>query len=160
MRISYKRYKVSGFATFLSAIGAIAIYMGIIVLVMMFIYSVQGVKDEDSIIFIPICIGMIIVGALSKYKLADYVAARALKNLAYDTPSKRAQENRIQHKYYRFNNGDGGLRKTGLKVEYLDMNGDWIENPDLIKKFVNKDTDIHEITEEEAVELVRSRKGY
>ncbi len=160
MWIRYKRYKVSGFATFLSAIGAMAMYVGIMSFVMILLYSANGVKDEESLIFIPILIVLIIVGALSKYKLADYVAARALKNLAYDTPSKRAQENRIQHKYYRFNNGDGGLRKTGLKVEYLDMNGDWIENPDLIKKFVNKDTDIHEITEEEAVELVRSRKGY
>lgn len=160
MWIRYKRYKVSGFATFLSAIGAMAMYVGIMSFVMILLYSANGVKDEESLIFIPILIVLIIAGALSKYKLADYVAARALKNLAYDTPSKRAQENRIQHKYYRFNNGDGGLRKTGLKVEYLDMNGDWIENPDLIKKFVNKDTDIHEITEEEAVELVRSRKGY
>lgn len=160
MWIRYKRYKVSGFATFLSAIGAMAMYVGIMSFVMILLYSANGVKDEESLIFIPILIVLIIAGALSKYKLADYVAARALKNLANDTPSKRAQENRIQHKYYRFNSGNGGLRKTGFKVEYLDMNGDWIENPDLLRKFVNKDTDIHEITEEEALELVRSRKGY
>ena len=65
----------------------------------------------------------------------------------------------MKTRYYRFNTGDGVVRRTGAFVEYLDQNGNWIENRDLFRMFVGGDTDFHEITEEEAQMFVDKRKS-
>ncbi len=64
----------------------------------------------------------------------------------------------METRYYKFDIGDGAMRRTGAKVEYLDKNGNWIENRDLFRKFVGGDTDFDEITEEQANQLVEKRK--
>ena len=51
------------------------------------------------------------------------------------------------------------MRRTGAKIEYLDERGIWVENRDLIRKFVGGDTDFDEISFEEALKIIeRSRK--
>lgn len=64
----------------------------------------------------------------------------------------------METRYYKFDTGGGGMRRTGAFVEYLDQDGNWVENRDLFRIFVGGDTDFDEITEEEAEELVRNRK--
>ena len=61
-------------------------------------------------------------------------------------------------KYYKFDIGNGAMRRTGSIVEYLDQNGDWKEDRDLIRKFIGGDTDFDEITHEEAERLVAARR--
>ena len=65
----------------------------------------------------------------------------------------------MKTRYYRVNPGDGAVRRTGAFVEYLDQNGNWIENRDLFRMFVGGDTDFYEITEDEAQALVEKRKN-
>lgn len=65
----------------------------------------------------------------------------------------------MKTRYYRFNTGDGAVRRTGAFVEYLDQNGNWIENRDLFRMFVGGDTDFYEISEDEAQALVEKRKN-
>lgn len=61
-------------------------------------------------------------------------------------------------RFYKFDIGDGAMRRTGAKIEYLDKNGEWVEDRSLIRKFIGGDTDFDEITEEEAEIIVRNRK--
>ena len=61
-------------------------------------------------------------------------------------------------KYYKFDMGNGAMRRTGGIVEYLDKNGNWIEQRDLLRKFTGGDTDFDEISREEAELLVETRK--
>ena len=53
-------------------------------------------------------------------------------------------------RYYKFDIGDGAMRRKGARVEYLDRNGEWVEDKSLIRKFIGGDTDFDEITEKEA----------
>jgi len=64
----------------------------------------------------------------------------------------------METKYYKFDIGDGGMRRTGDIIEYLDHYGNWVEDLTLIRKFVGGDTDFDEISEEEAEKLVENRK--
>lgn len=61
-------------------------------------------------------------------------------------------------RFYKFDIGDGAMRRIGTKIEYLDSNGEWIEDRSLIRKFVDGDTDFDEITAEEAQKIVDNRK--
>ena len=65
----------------------------------------------------------------------------------------------METKYYKFDIGDGAMRRAGSKIEYLDQNGNWVEDARLIRKFIGGDTDFDEITEEEAEQLVKNRKN-
>lgn len=64
----------------------------------------------------------------------------------------------METKYYKFNIGDGGMRRTGHTFEYLDIYGNWVEDPTLIRKFVGGDTNFYEISEEEAEQLAENLK--
>lgn len=64
----------------------------------------------------------------------------------------------VTTKYYKFDIGNGAMRRTGNTVEYLDKKGNWIEQRDLIRKFIGGDTDFDEISHEEAERLVEARK--
>ena len=64
----------------------------------------------------------------------------------------------VKTRYFKFNTGDGAVRRTGAIVEYLDQSGNWIVNGELIRMFVGGDTDFYEITEKEANKLVEKRK--
>lgn len=64
----------------------------------------------------------------------------------------------IKTRYYKFDIGDRAMRRTGANVEYLDENGNWIEDRELIRKFIGGDTDFEEISEEEAEQLVINKK--
>lgn len=61
-------------------------------------------------------------------------------------------------KYYKFDIGNGAMRRTGNTIEYLDLNGNWVENRELLRKFIGGDTDFDEISYEESEELVKARK--
>lgn len=63
----------------------------------------------------------------------------------------------VKTRFFKFNTGDGAVRRTGAIVEYLDQSGNWIVNGGLIRMFVGGDTDFYEITEE-ANKLVEKRK--
>ena len=65
----------------------------------------------------------------------------------------------VETKYYKFDIGNGAMRRTGSTVEYLDKNGIWIEQRDLLRKFIGGDTDFDEISHEEAEKLVEGRKN-
>lgn len=80
--------------------------------------------------------------------------------------SKAPIENRLIQKerfsvdkirYYKFDIGDGLMRRTGAKIEYLDTTGKWIEDRNLIRKFIGGDTDFDKVTEEEAKLIVQNR---
>lgn len=60
-------------------------------------------------------------------------------------------------RFYKFDIGDRLIRRTGAKIEYLDMTGKWIEDRSLIRKFIGGDTDFDEITEEEAKVIAQNR---
>ena len=62
-------------------------------------------------------------------------------------------------RYYKFDIGDGAMRRIGARVDYLDSNGEWVEDRSLIRKFIGGDTDFDEITEEEAQKIVDNRKN-
>lgn len=62
-------------------------------------------------------------------------------------------------RYYKFDIGDGAMRRIGARVDYLDSNGEWIEDRSLIRKFIGGDTDFDEITEEEVQKIVNNRKS-
>ncbi len=62
-------------------------------------------------------------------------------------------------RYYKFDIGDGAMKRVGAIVEYLDEAGNWVEDRSLIRKFIGGDTDFNEITEEEASILVEARKS-
>jgi hypothetical protein len=64
----------------------------------------------------------------------------------------------VATKYYKFDIGNGAMRRTGGIVEYLDKNGNWVEKRDLLRKFIGGDTDFDEISCEEAEKLVEERK--
>lgn len=59
--------------------------------------------------------------------------------------------------YYKLDGG-GFLRRTGLTVEYLSQDGKWIQNQNLVSKFLGGDSDYEEISYEEALEAQESRK--
>lgn len=61
-------------------------------------------------------------------------------------------------RYYKFDIGNGAMRRTGSIVEYLDSSGNWVEDRKLLRKFIGGDTDFDEISMEEAEELVKARK--
>ncbi|WP_010249273.1 hypothetical protein [Acetivibrio cellulolyticus] len=63
-------------------------------------------------------------------------------------------------RYYKFDIGDGLMRRTGAIIEYLDKDGNWIEDRNLIRKFIGGDTDFDEISFEHALKIIeeRSRK--
>ena len=62
-------------------------------------------------------------------------------------------------RFYKYDIGDGAMRRTGTKIEYLDSNGEWVEDRSLIRKFIGGDTDFNEITLEEAEVIVSNRKN-
>lgn len=62
-------------------------------------------------------------------------------------------------KYYKFDIGNGAMRKNGGIVEYLDPNGNWVENRALLRKFIGGDTDFDEISFEDAEKLIHARKN-
>ena len=62
-------------------------------------------------------------------------------------------------KYYKFDKSDGGMRVCGYIYEYLDENGNWVEDSTLINKFVGGDIDYDEITRAEAQKLVENMKN-
>ena len=61
-------------------------------------------------------------------------------------------------RYYKFEIGDGAMKRVGAILEYLDQEGNWVEDRNLIRKFVGGDTDFSEITEEEVNCLIEARK--
>ena len=61
-------------------------------------------------------------------------------------------------RYYRFYTGDGAVRRTGAKVEYIDQHGNWVEDRALFSMFVGGDSDYYEISKEEADQLAEKRK--
>lgn len=61
-------------------------------------------------------------------------------------------------KYYKFDTGDGAMRRIGARVEYINSSGEWVEDRSLIRKFIGGDTDFEEITEEEAQKIAYKRK--
>lgn len=63
----------------------------------------------------------------------------------------------LRTRYYKFDIGDGAMRRTGANIEYLDEKGNWIEDRELIRKFIGGDTDFEEISEEQAEQLVKNR---
>lgn len=65
----------------------------------------------------------------------------------------------METKYYKFTSGNGVMRRTGVIVEYLDKNGNWVENSELFRVFVGGDTDYVEISEEEAEQLAINKKN-
>ena len=71
--------------------------------------------------------------------------------------TREVQEEKVR--YYKFTTGDGGIRRKGPIIEYLDKNGDWVEDLSLIGIFVGGDTDYDEITEAEAQKLVENKKN-
>ena len=79
MRIYYKKYNSSGLATFLSFIGAFALYLGLAWFVMVIAMTSKGVEDSSTGIFLLISFALIIVGALFRFKLADSIANAAYK---------------------------------------------------------------------------------
>jgi len=62
-------------------------------------------------------------------------------------------------RYYKFDIGDGAMKRVGAIVEYLDETGNWVEDRNLIRKFIGGDTDFDEITEEEVNRLIEARKS-
>ncbi len=77
MLIRYTRYKSSGFATFISGMGAIMINLGIVgVLLMLF-----NLKGDVVVTVTILCLSIVllILGALCKYKWADKIAEEAIK---------------------------------------------------------------------------------
>ncbi len=57
-------------------------------------------------------------------------------------------------RFYRFDIGDGLIRRTGPIIEYLDKDGKWVEDRNLIRKFVGGDTDFDEISFEQAQKVI------
>lgn len=64
-----------------------------------------------------------------------------------------------EYTYYKFDIGDGAMRKKGNLVEYIDKNGNWVENIELLRMFIGLDTGFYEITEAEAEAIAQSRKN-
>ncbi|WP_022766708.1 hypothetical protein [Butyrivibrio sp. XPD2006] len=64
-----------------------------------------------------------------------------------------------KYTYYKFDIGNGAMRKKGCVVEYIDKNGNWVENIELLRNFIGLDTGFYEITEAEAEAIVQSRKN-
>ncbi len=60
-------------------------------------------------------------------------------------------------KYYKFDIGDGLMRRTGVITEYLDKDGNWIEDRNLFRKFVGGDTDFDEVPYEDALKIIEKR---
>lgn len=60
-------------------------------------------------------------------------------------------------RYYKFDVGDGLMRRSGAVIEYLDKDGNWIEDRNLIRKFVGGDTDFDEVTFEKAQQIIKKR---
>lgn len=83
---------------------------------------------------------------------------QADKDLGRIRIEQKKEIEKFKTRYYKFNVGDGGMRRTGPIFEYLDSNGNWVEDRNLIRKFIGGDTDFDEITEEEANRLAMNRK--
>ena len=64
-----------------------------------------------------------------------------------------------KYTYYKFDIGNGAMRKKGYLVEYIDKNGNWVENIELLRMFIGLDTGFYEITEAEAETIAQSRKN-
>lgn len=66
-------------------------------------------------------------------------------------------------KYYQFDstNGKEGnvFKRTGSFYAYLNQKGCWVENRNLLSKFVGGDVDFEEISEEEGFRIVAKRKN-
>ena len=62
------------------------------------------------------------------------------------------------YRYYKFERGDGAIRRDGATFEYLDKNGDWKEDFSIMHKFIGGDCDFDGISEEEAEAIVIKRK--
>ena len=77
MLIRYTRYKSSGFATFVSGMGAIMINLGIVGLLLMF-FNLKG-DVVETVTMLCLSIVSLILGALCKYKWADKIAEEAIK---------------------------------------------------------------------------------
>lgn len=60
-------------------------------------------------------------------------------------------------RYYRFESGNVILRKVGDKVEKLGKDGVWVYKPHLMSRFLNGEEGLVEITEQEAMALIRKR---
>ncbi|RKM63053.1 hypothetical protein D6856_02740 [Butyrivibrio sp. XB500-5] len=77
----------------------------------------------------------------------------------FDKTSKTTSNvNEDRYTYYKFDIGDGGMRKKGNIVEYIDKNGEWVEDIELLRMFIGLDGGFKEITEKEAEILVENRK--
>lgn len=64
-----------------------------------------------------------------------------------------------KYTYYKFDIGNGAMRKKGCVVEYIDKKGNWVENVELLRKFIGLDTGFYEITEAEAEAIVQRKKN-
>jgi len=60
-------------------------------------------------------------------------------------------------KYYRFSVGSVIVRRTGNKIEKMGRRGVWEDAPQLYWRFVAPDSDLIEITEEEAERMMENR---
>ena len=63
-------------------------------------------------------------------------------------------------KYYRFPVGSVLVRKTGEKIEKRGKRGVWEDAPQLYPRFVLPDSELIEISEEEALQMMGDRVRY
>ena len=96
-------------------------------------------------------------------EVCEYIIKRAriskgtfLNDTPYEIKPSHESDRYI---YYRFDIGDGVMRKKGNIVEYIDKNGNWVENIELLRMFIGLDTGFYEITEAEADAIVQNRKN-
>ena len=62
-------------------------------------------------------------------------------------------------RYYRFDEGNAILRRTGDRVEKFGRDGVWVYRPHLISRFANGEEGLEEISEKEAERLVGVLQG-
>ena len=91
---------------------------------------------------------------------STYASARNISRIDFIYPY---EQNKVEcpveeTRYYRFYTGDGAVRRTGAKVEYIDQHGNWVEDRALFSMFVGGDSDYYEISREEAEYLAENRK--
>ncbi len=94
-----------------------------------------------------------------------YRTMKEEKELNISAPSKetimgyrRESVSQDGYTYYKFKVGNGGMRRKGVVVEYLNDKGEWVEDFELLRRFIGLDSGFEEISEAEAEELVRNRK--
>ena len=63
-------------------------------------------------------------------------------------------------KYYRFSVGSVIVRRTGNKIEKRGKRGVWEDAPQLYRRFVLPDSDLTEISEEEALRMMKNRTTF